>query len=191
MNSSMRTTIRLVLCSIAVTAFLVPAWSQSAVSKQTAPKFQPLNIKPGLWQNTRTISRNGAMPIPADMLNRLSAEQRARMEERMKAKSGARSTTVTEEHCVTKEDLEKERFKIAEANECTTTIVSSSSTSLKGNTICEMQGMHATGTLELTASDPENVSGSYHSTVTGNGQTMNVNGTWTSKWLGASCGNVK
>jgi hypothetical protein len=51
--------------------------------------------------------------------------------------------------------------------------------------------MHATGTLELVAADPEHVNGSYHSTVNANGHTMNVDGTWTSKWLGSSCGDTK
>lgn len=175
-----------------------PAWAQTQksaqamqTSAQSSPKIQPLNIKPGLWQSTRTIKRTGEMPIPAEMLNRLTPEQRARMEERMKANSAGHETTETEKHCVTKEDLEKDRLKIAEAKECTTTVLNSTSTSLKGRLVCDTQGVRATGTLELAAADPEHVNGSYHSTVDGNGQTMHVEGSWTSKWLGASCGSVK
>ena len=168
-----------------------PAWTQTQKSAQSGAKLQPLNIKPGLWESTRTIKRTGEMPIPAELLNRLTAEQRARMEERMKANSAGHESTETEKHCVTKDDLEKDRMKIAEAKECTTTVVNSTSTNLRGKLICDTQGVHATGTLELVAADPEHVSGSYHSTVDGNGQTMHVEGAWTSKWLGASCGSVK
>jgi uncharacterized protein DUF3617 len=168
-----------------------PAWPQTQKSAPSGAKLQPLNIKPGLWESTRTIKRTGETPIPAELLNRLTPEQRARMEERMKANSAGHETTETEKHCVTREDLEKDRLKIAETQECTTTVLNSTSTSLKGKLVCDTQGVHATGTLDLTAADPEHVSGSYHSTMDGNGRTMHVEGAWTSKWLGASCGNVK
>jgi len=180
--------------------FLSVSWAQTQKSakdmrasadSQTALKVQPLNVKPGLWESTRTINRAGQMPIPAEMLNRLSPEQRARMEERMNAHSAAHSSTTTEKHCVTKEDMEKDRLKLAEAKECTTTVINTTSTTVKAKLVCDQEGMHATGTLELVAADPEHMSGSYQSTVEANGHTMNVDGTWTSKWLGSSCGDVR
>jgi hypothetical protein len=167
------------------------AWAQTQNSAQPTVKLQSLNIKPGLWESTRTMKRTGEMPIPTEMLNRLTPEQRARMEERMKANSGGHTSTVTEKHCITREDLERDRLKIAEAKECTTTVVNSTSTNLKGKMVCETAGMHSTGTLELVAVDPEHINGSYHSTVDGNDHSMNFEGTWTSKWLGSSCGDVK
>lgn len=109
----------------------------------------------------------------------------------MKANSASRSNTVTEKHCVTKEDLEKDRLKLAETRECTTTVLNSTSTSVKANLVCDMEGMHATGTLELVAADTEHLSGTSHSSIDANGHTMNVEGAWTSTWLGASCGEVK
>jgi hypothetical protein len=169
--------------------------SESKPARKTVPaadsSLKPLNIKPGLWESTRTINTAGEMPIPAELLNRLTPEQRARMEERMKAHSAAHANTATEKHCVTKEDLEKDRLKLAEAKECTTTVFNSTSTSVKAKLVCDTEGMHATGTLELVAANPEHLTGSYHSTMNGNGHTMNVEGTWTSKWVSASCGNVK
>lgn len=180
--------------------FLSISWAQTQKSpkdmpasadSQTALKVQPLNVKPGLWESTRTINRAGQMPIPAEMLNRLSPEQRARMEERMNAHSAAHTNTTTENHCVTKEDIEKDRLRLAEAKECTTTVINTTTTTVKAKLVCDQEGMHATGTLELVAADPEHVSGSYQSTVDANGHTMNVDGKWTSKWLGSSCGDVK
>ena len=181
-------------------SFLLPLpWAQTKNStKETRPsvdvpavKLQTLNIKPGLWESTRTIKRAGEMGIPPEMLNRLTPEQRARMEERMKANSAARSNTTTENHCVTKEDLEKDRLTLADAKGCTTTVVNSTSTSVKANLVCDIEGMHATGTLELVAADPEHLSGSSHSSIDANGHTMNVEGAWTSKWLSSSCSEVK
>jgi hypothetical protein len=187
-------TVAVGVCSIALGWGQTPRSAkemQGSANSQAAAKLQSLNIKPGLWESTRTIKRTGALPIPAEMLNRLTPEQRARMEERMKANSAAHTNTTTEKHCVTKEDLEKDRMKLAETNECTTTVLSSSSTSVKAKLVCDQEGMHATGTLDLVAADPEHMNGSYHSTANADGHTMDVEGTWTSKWLGSSCGNVR
>jgi hypothetical protein len=187
-------TLAMVGCSLAV------SWAQTqrsakemqtSADSQPAAKLQPLNVKPGLWESTRTINRAGEMPIPAEMLNRLTPEQRARMEERMKAKSTTHTNTTTEKHCVTKEDMERDRLKLAEAKECTTTVLNSTTTTVKAKLVCDQEGMHATGTLELVAADSEHVSGSYQSTVNAGGQAMNVQGTWASKWLGSSCGDVR
>jgi len=131
------------------------------------------------------------MAIPAEMLNRLTPEQRARMEERMSANSAAHANTTTEKHCLTREDLDKDRLKLAEAKECTTTVLNTTSTTVKAKLVCDQEGMHATGTLELVAPDPEHVNGSYQSAVNSDGHTMNVEGTWTSKWMGSSCGDVR
>ena len=189
-----------VASGIAIELFSMPlSWAQTQGSTnetrttsdtQSAPRLQPLNVKPGLWESTRTIKRQGAMPVPAEMLNRLSPEQRARFEERMNANSNHASTT-TDKHCLTKEDLEKDRLRMAETKECTTTVINSTSTAVKAKLVCDHQGMHATGTLDVVASDPEHMSGSYQSAVNADGHTMNVDGNWSSKWLGSSCGDVK
>jgi Protein of unknown function (DUF3617) len=190
-----------VMSMLAIAGCSLPvSWAQTQKSakemrapadSEPAAKLQPLNVKPGLWESTRTIKRAGQMPIPAEMLNRLTPEQRARMEERMKANSAAHTNTTTEKHCVTKEDMERDRLKLAEAKECTTTVLNTTTTTVKAKLVCDQEGMHATGTLELVAADPEHVNGSYQSTVNGDGHTMNVEGTWTSKWLGSSCGDMR
>ena len=164
--------------------------TKASADAQPAGKV-PLNVKTGLWESTRTIKRAGELPIPAEMLSRLTPEQRARMEERLKANSAAHTQTTTEKSCLTSEDLERDKLKLVEAKECTTTVLSSTTTTVKAKLVCNLEGMHATGTLELAAADPEHVNGSYRSTVNADGHTMNVEGTWTAKWLGSSCGNVK
>lgn len=176
-----------------------PSWAQTQKSpkeirtadSQSAPKLQPLNIKPGLWESTRALKRTGALPIPSEMLNRLTPEQRARMEERIRANSGTHANTKTEQHCVTKEDLEKHRMTLADSKECTTTLLNSTSTTVKAKFVCDENGIQASGTLELVAADPEHLNGSYRSTANAQGNTMNVEGTWTSRWLGSSCGKTK
>lgn len=168
------------------------AQKKNADDPQHGATLQPLNIKPGLWERTINTTIAGEMPIPAEMLNRLTPEQRARMEERMKANSAAHAHTTTEKHCLSQEDLEKNRFlNLDRGKECTPTITSSTSTSAKGRLSCDSEGMKMTGALEVLAPDSEHVNGSWHATTNGAGHTMNVDSTFRSKWLGSSCGGVK
>lgn len=165
--------------------------ANSQTSSAAGVKLQPINVKPGLWESTTIMTVAGGMPVPAEVLDRLTPEQRARMEARMKAGSNGHTNTDTHKSCVTKEDLENQRLHFGDRTECTQTILSSTSTSAKAKISCDVQGMTGSGTYEVEALDPEHVQGTSHATMTGNGQTMNVDGKFTSKWLGSSCEGVK
>src|SRR5690348_14518665 len=101
-----------------MTFFAIAVGAQNQKSPKNTPqagqpagvKLQPMNVKPGLWETTTTITVAGEMPIPAEVLNRLTPEQRARMEARMKANSSGHTNTNTHKSCVTKEDLENQRL---------------------------------------------------------------------------------
>jgi hypothetical protein len=72
-------------------------------------KVEPLNVKTGLWEATMTTTTSGAAPIPAELLSRLTPEQRAKMEEgaKVKASFASKTRTITSKSCVTREQLEK------------------------------------------------------------------------------------
>ena len=108
----------------------------------------------------------------------------------MRANSAGSTSTDTSKHCVTKEDLEKSDFGQGKG-ECTYTIQTSTSTEAKGKYSCNMEGMKVNGAVDITAPDSEHIKGSSQGSLSGNGRTMNVETTFTSKFLGASCGNVK
>lgn len=170
--------------------FTVAAWSQGSgsttTSASTGVKLHPLNVKTGLWETTTTWTIGGEMPIPASMLNKLTPEQRARLEERMKANSAANTHTDTDKKCLTKEDLEKADFGAGKEN-CKQTIVTSTSAKAEGNFSCEVEGAKMSGTVEIEAIDQEHVKGSAHGTATGGGRTMTSSETFTSKWLAPAC----
>ena len=161
---------------------------QPSSAHEAATKLQPLNIKPGLWETTRTYTMVGEMPIPADMLAKLSPEQRARFEERMKAHSAANTKTVTDKKCLTKQDLEQADFG-GSKGECTQTIISSTSNKATGTLSCDVEGVTVKGSIEIEALDQEHVKGLSHGTATGGGRARNVDTTFTSKWIGPSCGS--
>jgi hypothetical protein len=156
-----------------------------------ATKVVPLNIKPGLWETTINSNVDGGLPIPAGMLERLSPEQRARFEERMKANSATHTRTTTHTKCVTREDIEKQKLDFASSKECTPTVITSTSSAAKGKLSCESEGMKSTATFDVEARDQEHLKGSSHGTIAGNGQSMKIDSAFTSKWLGSSCGNVR
>jgi hypothetical protein len=182
------------LIGLAVLTLSLTLTAQTKDSKTQEPKtttkstvkLHPLDIKTGLWETTRTYTMAGVLPIPADRLARLNPEQRARLEERMKAHAAANTQTVTDQTCITKKDLEDGDYA-QNKKECTQTILSSSSTQASGTLACEMEGIKFNGSLEVYAVDQEHFKGSAHSTATGNGNTRNVDIAFTSKWLGASC----
>lgn len=166
-----------------------PNRAETTADRPAGVKLQPMDVKPGLWETTTTMTVAGEMPVPAEMLNRLTPAQRARMEARMKANSDAHTNERTHRSCVTTEDIEKYQtdFGAARSNGCTPTILSSTRNSAKARISCDTQGMTGTGTYEVEALDSEHLKGSSHAVMTGNGHTMNVDGKFTSKWVGASC----
>jgi hypothetical protein len=185
----------LLLTGFTVSLILVPGIfaqtrdSQSS-SSESKLKIQPLNVKPGLWETTTTHKTSGAPPVPPEALAKLTPEQRARFEERIRANSAGSTNTVTDKHCVTKQDLEKADFGQGKG-ECTYTIQTSTSTQAKGKYSCNVEGMMVNGAVDITAPDSEHIKGSSQGSLSGGSRTMNVETTFTSKFLGASCGNIK
>ena len=166
---------------LAMLLFSSAAWAQN--------KFQPLNVKTGLWESTVTSTRTGQVPIPAELLARLSPEQRAKFEARMKANSAPKGTTITKKDCETKEKLAEQPFN--NQKECKQTVVTSSSTKAEIKVSCDFGDVKANGTMQVEALSPESVKGSGQMTSNGGGQSMSMNTTFSAKWLGPSCGSVE
>lgn len=172
--------------------------AQSRKSPQALPttvsqsdvKHVPLNIKTGLWEITSTLKTSGDMPIPAGMLDKLTPEQRARFEERMKANADAHAHSSSSKACVTQENLNKMDYGLGRPG-CTYTIQTSTSTEAKGKYSCEEEGGTVTGTIDVHAPDREHMKGFTHGALNGGGHTMTVDSTFSSKWIGESCGDMK
>lgn len=172
------------LCPLAV-------WSQD---------IKPIDIKPGLWENTTTSEISGltmpAMPqISPDQLAKMPPEARARVEAMMKGGAGAPRTATTKA-CVTKEDLSKPMFNNGDKN-CTFKLVNSSAGSQQIHAECKPGNTSMVGDLTLDRIDSEHLKGNMVMKATGDstapnpGQSMNVKISFTNKWLGSDCGDVK
>jgi len=152
-------------------------------------KLQPLNVRTGLWESTVTSTRSGQVPVPAELLARLSPEQRAKFEARMKANSAPKATTITKKDCETKEKLAKQPFN--DQKECKQTVLTSTSTKAEIKVSCDFGDIKANGTMRVEALSPESVKGSGQMTSSGGGQSMSMNTSFSAKWLGPSCGSVR
>jgi len=162
----------------------------SSAMAWAADKIQPLNVKVGLWECTMTSIIGGQPPVPAEMLSQLTPQQRARLEERMKADSGARTNKSVYKSCVTREKLaDGEGFE--NRKECTQKVMTSTSSKLDMHVVCDQEGVKSAGTVHLDVLNPETVKGTGQMTVSGNGQSMSSNLALSAKWIGSSCGDVQ
>lgn len=157
-----------------------------------ADEFKPLDVKTGLWENTVTNQMSGQLPIPEDALARLTPEQRAKLEEAMKARSSRGPQTTTRKSCVTKDQLNKAMtFDQDKRNNCKSTLVRSSSSEQDIRMECNESGVQANATVHIQALSSENVKGTVQVTASGGGNKMNSQSSFSAKWLGSDCGNVK
>ncbi len=151
-----------------------------------AAQTVPLDVRPGLWKSTITVDQSGAPPIPPEALAKLTPEQRAKIEERFKARSSA-PTTQTHQYCVTREDLSKPIFGKPDRMNCHETIVRSTSSDQEIHMECDNNGMKSGGTIHIEALNPESVKGSGKMTMTDGARTMNVSSNFTGKWVASTC----
>jgi len=152
----------------------------------------PLDVQLGLWETTTTHATAGAPPIPQEMLDRLTPEQRAKFEERMKNRSG-QARTETHQSCLTKEQLEKHfLFEDDKGMNCTRNITTATRRKIDASLECNSPtGIKMNGTIKIDSPDSETANGTIHMVSAGNGNSMNFDSTFKSKWLGASCGDVE
>jgi len=150
-------------------------------------KVQPMDVKAGLWEVTKTTAMSGQ--IPAGLADKLTPEQRARFEAQMNARSG-QNKPITYKTCVTQEQINKGFSFADDRNLCTSTVVSSTRSKEEVRLECAQNGMKLNGTAHLEAIDSENVKAHTEFASTGGDRTMNSNSTFSGKWIGADCGTT-
>ena len=77
----------------------------------------PLNVRVGLWRMTYTTEHSGPTTAPLiapELLAKMSPEQRARTEARLKARAIQGAQVETRQYCVTEERLKKAAFDVPE-----------------------------------------------------------------------------
>jgi|SRR5665213_4557557 len=150
-----------------------------------AADFSPLDVKTGQWESTVTGQATGIPPIPDEVLNRMTPEQRAKIQAAMQAR-GSKATV--SKSCLTKDKLDK-AFDLGDENtkSCSRSLITSSGSKQEIRIDCTRKDVKTTGTVKVEALNSENVKGSMRMTVTNGEHTMNMNYIFAAKWIGPVC----
>jgi hypothetical protein len=166
----------------------------SATVLTAANSYQPLNVKLGLWRVTEVSTASGTPPITPAMqarIDKMTPEQRARMQEMIKSRFGRTPKTTQYEKCVTAKELNTNPFTNGPDEKCNWTVVNSTGSDMEARgTSCaagEAQGLTTDVDIKLHAVNTETVNGSVQGTATGNGNTINIDNKLTGKWIAAAC----
>ncbi len=141
-----------------------------------------------------TGNTTGAPPIPAELLARMTPQQRAKFQAAMAASMARSRVPHVYNQCITEKSLQR-GIKLQKSNNngvrnCRQTIVSSSASVMEVHEECN--GREKTsGTIHFEAVGPETVTGTIHMTMTEGAHTMTVNRTLQGKWIGGDCGSLK
>lgn len=154
-----------------VIAVVLVGRSFFAQTAATSGNVPPLDVKTGLWQITKTTTWTGLPPRYASAM-----------------KNGL---PVKYNSCVKAKDLSTNPWTNGAEEKCVWTVLNSTGTDLevKGSS-CNFgkeYGMTAEVHGKLHVVDPEDGTGSFQITLTGNGQTMNGNSLYSGKWVAATC----
>jgi hypothetical protein len=157
---------------------------------RAADTFQPLNIKPGLWETTRTTEMSGQLPMPPEAreaMAKMPPEQRARAEEMMKEYAKRFAKPTVSRDCMKREDLDKP-FKLDNLEKsCTQTFLSSSSGKQEMRLQCTDEGVKQNVSFRLDVMNSENFKISVQGTASDGTGAMGLNFTATAKWIGPVC----
>jgi hypothetical protein len=174
--------------------FVLAAIVFSVLSLWAADKLTPLKVKLGLWENTVTHSMTGMPAMPAispDTLAKMPPEQRARIEAMMKQSGMGGPATNVSKYCITQEKIDKQTAFDVTQQVCTRTVVSSTSSRLEMKLHCEQKQATTDGTVVVEVTSSESTKGTAHMVTNAAGRNMNMDVTFSSKYLGPDCGDVK
>lgn len=150
-----------------------------------------LDAATGLWEVTTHPQMSGTLKIPEEQLQKLSPEQRARIEAALQsATANAKQEHVIQE-CLTPEQRAKGFDLGNEGSACKTTVIRNTSTELEVRRECTTNNDLHTTTERFQMSGPRRVSGTVDATMAQGGEPMSMHMTIEGRWLSADCGDIK
>jgi hypothetical protein len=141
---------------------------------------ETLDVKTGAWEVTLKTLMEG-VPIPKEALASMPPEQRARMEEAMRARSGKVNTS-TQRSCTTRKDLDRGELMRSEDPNCKRKVITQNARHLEFEEVCtgpEPSRSH----FKFDAPSNERYTGSIDM-MRGDGK---VHVDMSGRWIGATC----
>ena len=165
------------------------------VTMLVAHAAQPaLNVKLGLWETqvNPQISGDLATSIPDEQLQKMTPEQRAKMQQAMQAMQASMAQPHLAKDCMTAEKLAKGfNFGTEESPQCRTTIVTNSGSEFESHQECAENGGSRSTSIHIIAKSSDHITGEIRSNTTKGGKVMAFNATMEGRWLGSDCGAIK
>lgn len=164
----------------------------------SAQEIKPIDVKPGLWENTVSTQISGLqmpnMPqLTPEQLAQMPPQARARIEAMTK---GAPQTTVVKS-CVTREQLSKPLLDNGDKS-CTYKLNGSTSSSQTIHMECARGNTKTLGDVTIDRIDSEHVKGDAVMKASGDSSTahsiaenMTIKMSFSGKFLSSDCGDVK
>ena len=146
-----------------------------------------LDIKPGLWEITSTHHITGIPPMPKELADKVTPEQRAAMETAFKKEADKGPQTDTDRECITKKEAEQP-FDLGEAKDCKQTVVRTTRTSQEVRLSCSGE-LKGSGVLRVTTPTPESMTGTLDLQLGDGEDSMKVKSQLQGRWLGPDCGD--
>jgi hypothetical protein len=151
-----------------------------------------LKIKVGHWQMTYTTDRNGVAvvrAVPPELLAKMTPEQRAKTEARLKARATQGAQVERREYCLTEERLKNTMFDPTNASaSCQRTMLVSTGKLQQFHEECAEANSKRTVEGQFEGLDADTMKGSLKVKSDGAAAyTMNVE--IAGRWIAADCGN--
>jgi hypothetical protein len=167
------------------TTRIVTTLIAATATVSSALAAEPLNIKPGLWDTTQTMTMSGA-PLWVDGMN---AAQRAEYAKSW-AKTANKPETEHDKQCITAKDIKDAHLfqdQSTEGKQCTQTVKAQTATAWRASSECKDENTTNVLEIDYTAPASDRFSGSLKSTLTSpNGKTV-IDVKMSGKWIGATC----
>jgi hypothetical protein len=144
-----------------------------------------LDVKPGLWEITSSNRITGIPPLPKDLADKVTPEQRAAMEAAFRRESEQGPQVDTQHECITEEDVEKP-FDVGD-KDCTQTVVHTTPTTQEVRLTCNGE-VKGSGVLRVTTPTPETMTGTLDLQLAGGKDPMRLRSELKGHWLGPDCG---
>ncbi len=155
------------------------------VTSATVSASDTLDVKTGLWEMTYTTETHGTL-LPQSTLDKLTPEQRAKVQASTKAQEAGGTKSHTDQTCVTAEDLKKGAFRAERDDEddgkCKYTSVTSTRTVQEESIQCSGPDGRR-GTFKVEARDPDHIVAQLTQEQSAGGLSVHIAG----RWLSASC----
>lgn len=146
-----------------------------------------LNVKLGLWEMTSIMRFSGVPPLPKELLDKMTPQQRAKMAADLKAAAEEEPEPETSSECITQEDLDKP-FASANSDECTQTVVRTTRTAQEIRMVCNGK-TRGSGLFKVNTPTPETMNGTLDLKAGEGPDAFVIKGTIKGRWLGADCGD--